>query len=85
MTVSVCIGSCCHLKGSYDVKSGFQNLISQHGLEEQVTLMVAFCLGRCRDGVTIRIDDEIITGLTPENTADVFEAKVLRVFQPVAK
>lgn len=84
MIISVCIGSCCHLKGSYDVKTRLQNLINHHGLEEKVTLNVAFCLGRCRDGVTIRIDNEIMTGLTPENTDTVFQESVLCVFQPVA-
>lgn len=77
MTVSVCIGSACHLRGSYDVKTTFQNLIAQHQLEDKVTLEVAFCLGHCKDGVTIKIDDEIVTGLTKDNAEQIFNEKIL--------
>lgn len=83
MTVSICIGSCCHLNGSYAIKMCFQSLISRYNLEEQVALEVAFCLGRCKEGVTIRVNDEIITGLTPENAENIFHEKVLRVAQTV--
>lgn len=77
MTVSVCIGSACHLRGSYDVKTAFQNLIAFHHLEEKVTLEVAFCLGHCKDGVTIKVDDEIITGVSKENAERIFTEKIL--------
>lgn len=77
MTISVCIGSACHLNGSYDVKANFQRLIKEHNLEDSVTLEVAFCLGHCKDGVTIKINDQIITGLTKNNTEEVFNEKVL--------
>ena len=79
MTVSVCIGSACHLRGSYDVKTVFQNLIIEHNLEEKVTLEVAFCLGHCKDGVTIKIDDEIITGVSKDNSEEIFNDKILNV------
>ena len=81
MTVSVCIGSACHLNGSYDVKTSFQNLISYYKLEDKVTLEVAFCLGHCKDGVTIKIDDEIITGLSKDTAEKLFKEKILCVFQ----
>lgn len=80
MTISVCIGSACHLRGSYDVKTKFQELIASHDLEDKVNLEVAFCLGHCRDGVTIKIDDEIITGLSKDNTKEIFDQRVLSVF-----
>lgn len=78
MTISVCIGSACHLKGSYDVRMNFQNYIDQYNLGDIVNLEVAFCLGRCKDGVTIKVDDEIITGVTKENSEDIFKEKVLK-------
>lgn len=79
MTVSVCIGSSCHLRGSYDVRKIFEEQIAAHGLSDKVNLEVAFCLGKCKDGVTIKIDDEIITGLSKENAKDVFKEKILSV------
>lgn len=38
MTIQVCIGSSCHVRGSYEVKTIFEELIRQNGLEGQVAL-----------------------------------------------
>ena len=77
MTLQVCVGSACHLRGSYEVLENFTRLIKQCGLTEKIELGAAFCLGHCAEGVTIRVDDEIITGLTPENVKQVFSEKIL--------
>ena len=76
MRISVCVGSSCHLKGSYDVILGFQKLISEYDVGDKVDLEASFCLGHCAEGVTIKIDDEIITGLTGQNVRKVFEERV---------
>ena len=77
MTVSVCIGSNCHLMGSSKVKNIFQKLIDKYKLQDKVNLEVAFCLGYCKNGVSIKIDNDLITGVTPENAENVFEKKIL--------
>ena len=33
--VSVCIGSSCHLKGSYNVIQAFQQMIEENGLHDK--------------------------------------------------
>ena len=45
MTISVCIGSACHLKGSYNVVSELQEMIEEHKLGDEVELTGVFCLG----------------------------------------
>lgn len=77
MIIYVCIGSSCHQKTSYAVVKEMKHLIGENGLEEKVRLQPAFCLGRCADGVTIKIDDEIITGVGMGNIAELFKARVL--------
>lgn len=77
MTVSICIGSSCHLRGSYDIKNIFSEMIENNSLENKVNLEVAFCLGHCKDGVTIKVDDEIITGVTPQNAEEIFIHNVI--------
>ena len=77
MTIQVCIGSACHRRGSYDVKRTFENLIAQHGLGDRVQLQAAFCLGHCEAGVSVAIDGEVVTGVTPQSAAQVFQARVL--------
>jgi NADH-quinone oxidoreductase subunit G len=51
--------------------------LEKNGLTDQVNLSAAFCLGKCTQGVSIKIDDEIVTGLTPETFDTVFNEKVL--------
>ena len=67
MKISVCIGSSCHLRGSYDIIQRLKELVARDHLEDRVELSAAFCLGQCTQGCTIRIDEEIITGVTADN------------------
>lgn len=78
MDVFVCIGSSCHLKGSYDVIKGFQELIESNNLGEKVNLNASFCLGECTHGVTIKVEDRLITGLRKENIKDIFDEHILK-------
>ena len=79
MTIHICIGSSCHLKGSEQVVNLFQSAVEQHHLEDRITLAGSFCIGRCnREGVTVQIDDEIITGVTPETFDRFFEKEILQ-------
>lgn len=77
MDIYVCIGSSCHLKGSYDIISLFKENIEKHKLEDKVNLKASFCLGKCTSGVSVKINDEIITGVSKENFNDIFNKYVL--------
>jgi len=73
MKVQVCIGSACHKRGSYKVMRRLRELVIKNGLEDKVTVGSAFCLGNCEDGVTVSIDEELITGVGEGNTDQLFE------------
>lgn len=77
LTVSVCVGSSCHLKGAYAVIKELQRLIREYSLQNEVELKACFCLGRCQQGVTVKINDRIYTGLAKENTAEFFREHLL--------
>ncbi len=78
MTIKVCVGSSCHLKGSSEIISLLQKSVEEHQLGEKVTLMGSFCIGKCnRIGVTVQIDDEIHVGITKENFKEFFSENVL--------
>lgn len=78
MRILVCVGSSCHLKGSYDIIELMKKAISNNHLEEKVTLKATFCLGKCGiAGVSIKVDDEIITGVTKSNFNEVFKKQIL--------
>lgn len=78
MIILICVGSSCHLKGSETLVELFQQAIAKHGLENQVTLAGSFCTGQCnREGVTVTVDDDVYTGVTPENFVTFFQDKIL--------
>ena len=82
MNISVCIGSACHLKGSYPIITMLKDAISKNGLENDVTVSASFCLWQCSsEGVSVKIDDEIVTGISPENLSELFENRVLKVIK----
>lgn len=66
VTISVCIGSACHIKGSYNVINTFQQLIEEHNLSEKIDLKAVFCIGRCRESVSVMVNDEVysVSGAT---------------------
>ncbi len=77
VVIEVCVGSSCHLKGSYGVVEAFDRLIAQHQLENQVELRGVFCLEHCTQGVTVRIGDQLYPIRTPEQAVDLFRQVIL--------
>ena len=78
MTVAVCMGSSCHVKGSKPIVELLKEKIKENGLEDKVNLTGTICLGQCSSGgVNMKIDDEIVTGITRENFDSFFAEKVL--------
>ena len=53
MTIKVCVGSSCHLKGSYEVIEAFKEVLKKYDVEDVVELQASFCLGHCALGVTV--------------------------------
>jgi len=78
MNICVCVGSSCHLKGSYHIVHLMKEHLKKYGLADKVRLSAAFCLGKCTDGVTIQVDDRIVCGVSPENFTDVFNKYILK-------
>ncbi len=78
MIIKICVGSSCHLKGSSEIVRLLTEEIQKRSLEDDITLAGSFCLGKCnRAGVTVQLDEEVHTGITPENIKDFFENNVL--------
>ena len=78
ITVTVCVGSSCHVKGARNVIMQFNDLLKEHNLEEKVELKGSFCMERSGEGVNWQINDEQITSSTVEEAVKIFEEKVIR-------
>ncbi|MBQ7793483.1 MAG: NAD(P)H-dependent oxidoreductase subunit E [Clostridia bacterium] len=82
MIVQVCVGSSCHIRGSDEIVTLFQNAISEHKLENDVTLVGSFCIGKCSpNGVSVQIDDEVLVGVNRQSFNELFNEKVLGVIK----
>ncbi|MBO7709441.1 MAG: (2Fe-2S) ferredoxin domain-containing protein [Lachnospiraceae bacterium] len=80
--VEVCVGSSCFLKGSEEVISRMQKAIEARSLEDEVILTGSFCTGACnRVGVTVKVNDEIFSGITPETFDAFFEDTIVKKIQ----
>jgi len=77
MNVYICVGSSCHLKGSYDIIQLMKEAIIEHHLEERINLSAAFCLGHCTDGVSVKINDDVVCGVSKNNFQEFFSKEIL--------
>ena len=71
MVVNVCIGSACHLQGSYDIITHLQKLIADNGLTDKVEIKASFCLGNCLGAVAVKCQDQIYS-VQPDNVEKFF-------------
>ena len=77
ITVTVCVGSSCHLKGARDVIVRFDQLVREHKLADKVELKGSFCMERCGEGINWQIDDEPCTSAGEADAVETFRQKVL--------
>ena len=77
MTITICIGSSCHLKGSSTIIQKLEELITERQLNDKIELNGSFCMGECSNGVCVKINDELFS-VSPETVNTFFENEVLR-------
>jgi NADH:ubiquinone oxidoreductase subunit E len=75
--ISVCVGSSCHLKGSYDIIKKFKELMKENNLEGEWELKAEFCCNNCRNPVSVRIDDSKPYSLDVDGAESFFKEKIL--------
>lgn len=76
--VYICVGSSCHLKGSYQILNIFQELIKKYKLEDKVEIKASFCLGHCTSGVALKVEDDYIDNVSIENAKEKFDENILK-------
>lgn len=77
--IEICVGSSCHLKGSYEIIDLMKEAIQKYELENEVELKAAFCLGNCKDGVSVRIDNQKIVSFSTEHFYETFQSEILSI------
>jgi NADH:ubiquinone oxidoreductase subunit E len=79
MTITVCVGSSCHIKGSQEIIELLEKAVTDGGLKDEITLSGSFCAGKCnRTGVTISVDEQIYAGITPDGFTAFWNENVMK-------
>jgi NADH:ubiquinone oxidoreductase subunit E len=76
VTIQVCVGSSCFLRGAPDVIKKFEAVIEKYA-PRQVELKGTFCQELCGNGVTVRINEKVFTSVAPEDVPRLFEEQVI--------
>lgn len=76
VTVELCIGSSCFVKGSNSLIEMLKELLKEKGWEEKVVLKGAFCMQTCTHGLGVRINGEHIYDLGLHNAREIIERKI---------
>lgn len=76
LELNVCIGSSCHLKGSYNVIQTFQQMIEAESLHDQISMQAQFCMKQCQHGVSVMVDGAVYS-VSPDTAASFFRDEVM--------
>ena len=77
LTITVCVGSSCYLRGSEQFADNLQRLAQSAGQVARIEFSGAFCMEQCSMGVSIRMGGCVYSGLRPEDAQSFFDAHVL--------
>jgi len=81
ISVAVCVGTNCYLKGSYDVLQRLIELSKEYNLEDKVEFKGTFCLENCSCGPSIKIStDNYKFGINMNEVDNFFKHKILSQF-----
>ena len=75
-SLMVCIGSSCHLQGSYNVIQTFQQMLEEYNLHDQVEMKAQFCMKRCQQGVSVCLDG-VDYDVSPQTAREFFQTHIL--------
>ncbi|MBN1582087.1 MAG: (2Fe-2S) ferredoxin domain-containing protein [Anaerolineae bacterium] len=77
VTVVICVGSSCYVRGSDKVADIFEALIEKERLQDQVELMGAFCMEKCSMGVSVRIDEQVYHSVSVQDAEAFFYDEIM--------
>ena len=68
LAVDVCVGTCCYLKGSYDILQDLNRKLRAADLDDQVDIRATFCFENCGSGINVKVGDTLYSGMSPAKT-----------------
>lgn len=77
LTIVICVGSSCHVRGSDEVAAALEAIIEREQLSDRVELIGAFCMDHCSTGVSVRVGETIYTDILPTNVEAFFRREIM--------
>ena len=77
ITITVCVGSSCYVRGYERLAETLQRLVESEGLTAKVEFTGAFCMERCSMGVSVRVDDEVYPGVQVQDAEGFFYREII--------
>ena len=81
VTVTVCVGSSCHIRGSRAVLKRFAEIIKAEKLADDVVLLGSFCMEHCGESMNWQFDGQHLSSGSVEEA----EATLLRKLSEAGK
>lgn len=76
LTVTICVGSSCSVRGSDELASRIEKLIVKEDLGNKIELIGAFCMEHCSMGVSVRVDGREFREIHPEDAEAFFYREI---------
>ena len=73
INLKVCMGTACHIKGSYNVINILQQAIEEYNLSDKVEVSGIFCIGNCGKAISVKINDGEIYGVSTVTAKKFFK------------
>jgi NADH-quinone oxidoreductase subunit G len=71
--VSVCIGTNCYLRGSYDTLRKLIDKAREAGLAGKLDFKATFCFEKCKASPNVQVGDTVYGAITPDRIEEFFE------------
>jgi len=71
--VSVCIGTCCYMNGSYDTMRKLMDIADERGYGDRIDFKASFCFENCDKGPNVEVDGMVHGHVTPDKVEEFIE------------
>jgi len=65
--ITICLGSSCFARGNQTIVHLVKDHLRKNSLEDRIFLRGAHCFNACKNGPSIKINDEYVHGVTKDN------------------
>lgn len=79
LSISVCVGTNCFMKGSQEIMSNILNYIQERNLSEFVDVKANFCMENCDKGPSVSIGNTIITKAKVATVIKEIESQLTKI------